>query len=320
VILLSLLALAGLGGTAVLTEWRANAREARAAASAPSEDRFVTVDGRRVHAVVEGSGPDLVMIHGSSGNTADFSFDLMHRLSDQYRVILFDRPGLGWSDPLPRGREGIIEQAQVLSKAAALLGAEAPLVLGQSYGGAVALAWAVTQPDTLSGLVLVSSPSQVWEGRLSRYYQVTSHPVGARLVVPLLTAYVGPDRVAAELRGVFHPQPVPDGYLDHLNLDLTLSRRAVRENARHRARLKGDIAGLQPLYGQIEMPVEMIHGNEDITVPLSIHAAPLAQQLPGANLVVLDGVGHVPHHGTSANAVAAAVDRAAARAALHGGS
>jgi len=320
VTLLSIIALAGLGTGAAITEWRAAAREARAQPAAPAAEKFVEVDGLRIHAVIEGSGPDLVMIHGSSGNTRDFSFDLMHRLADRYRVILFDRPGLGWSDPLPRGQEGITEQARVIARASALLGAERPLVLGQSYGGAGALAWAVDAPDSLSGLVLVSTPSQVWEGGLSRFYKVTSHPVGARVAVPLLTAFVDPSRVKDELIGVFAPQPVPDGYLEHLNPDLTLSRGPIRSNARQRARLKADIAALQSRYGAITVPVEMIHGEVDITVPLSIHADPLAQRLPTANLVVLDGAGHMPHHGRPAGDVADAVDRAAARAALHGGS
>ena len=70
-----------------------------------------------------------------------------------------------------------------------------------------------------------------------------------------------------------------------------------------------------PLYPEIAVPTEILHGDADITVPLQVHAEPLAGQIPGANLVVLPGVGHMPHH-TNPDALEAAIDRAAARSGL----
>ena len=49
------------------------------------------MNGLRVHVQVAGTGPDLVLIHGASGNLRDVSFDLMDRLTPQYRVLAFDR-------------------------------------------------------------------------------------------------------------------------------------------------------------------------------------------------------------------------------------
>ena len=45
-----------------------------------------------------GEGPDVVLIHGAFGSLRDFTFDLSDRLSERYRVIAFDRPGLGYTD------------------------------------------------------------------------------------------------------------------------------------------------------------------------------------------------------------------------------
>lgn len=312
--LLSLLA--AIGGLFAYTHLRAAEREARADSRMPPASGFVTVEGRRIRAEIMGSGPDLILIHGSSGNVNDFRAGLMARLAARYRVIAFDRPGLGFSDPLPKGGEGITDQARILSKAAAALGVSRALVLGQSYGGAVALAWAAAAPGQVAGLVLVSAPSQVWSGGLSRYYRVTSHPVGAALAVPFLTAYVGRGLVERELIGVFAPQEVPAGYVDAIDLDLTLARGAIRANARQRARLKADVRALRPAYADIIAPVEIIHGDQDQTVPLDIHARPLSEQIPAAHLHILPGVGHMPHHGASRGAVIAAIDRAAARAGL----
>ena len=83
------------------------------------------LDGGRVHAVVQGRGPDLVLIHGANGNARDFTFDLVDRMARDFRVIAFDRPGFGHSDAFG-GLKSPLAQAQVLRDAAAELGVTAP--------------------------------------------------------------------------------------------------------------------------------------------------------------------------------------------------
>ena len=93
-----IIAALALGGAAVAVDRRASAREAQAPAAYPPEGRLITVDGRQVHAVTRGTGPDLILIHGASGNTRDFTVALADRLAREFRVTAFDRPGLGWSE------------------------------------------------------------------------------------------------------------------------------------------------------------------------------------------------------------------------------
>ena len=63
------------------------------------------------------------------------------------------------------------------------------------------------------------------------------------------------------------------------------------------------------------MPTEIVHGTDDDTVNFDLHAAQIAQQIDGAALTRLAGVGHMPHH-VAEDDVIAAIDRAAARAGL----
>ena len=154
----ALLLLALLAPVLTLATLRAAARhEARTEAAFPPEGRILDVGGVQVHAAVMGAGPDLVLIHGSSGNTRDMTFSLAPKLAARYRVIAFDRPGLGYTARLGSGGASIFEQADLLAAAARQLGADRPIVLGHSYGGAVALAWAAYYPEDLSALVAVSS-------------------------------------------------------------------------------------------------------------------------------------------------------------------
>lgn len=298
-----------------LTLWRAARHEARAEAAYPPSGQLLEVNGTQVHADVMGEGPDLVMIHGASGNLRDFTFSLAHKLAEHYRVIVFDRPGLGYTDRINHTGATIRQQAELLRAAAQQLGADRPLVLGQSYGGAVALAWAVYEAEHIAGLIPVAAPSHRWSTGLDRFYTVTSHPWIGPLVIPFLTAWVHDERVENALADIFAPQAVPQGYKSHIGVPLTLRRASLRANALQRAGLKEQITAMQALYAQITIPTEIVHGDEDTTVGLSIHSAKLVQAMPGANLMPLDGIGHMPHH-VAEEAVIDAVHRAARRAGL----
>ncbi|KIC14509.1 alpha/beta fold hydrolase [Leisingera sp. ANG-Vp] len=312
----SLLVLAALawGGTL----WKASVNEARAEAAYPPQGRFLQVGGHQVHAVEmgqpQGSAPDLVLIHGSSGNIRDMTFRLAPALADDYRILIFDRPGLGYSSPLGGG-DSIRRQAEVLQQAAGQMGAEKPIVLGQSYGGAVALAWAVDHPGSLSALVTVSGVAYPWTTPLDPLYRVTSSRAGSALAVPLLTAFVPRAKVESSLQDVFAPQPAPEGYAAHFGTGLTLRRSSMRANARQRANLLEEVIALSPRYPEIRVPLEVIHGSADDLVSPELHAEGLARNIETANVTLLEGIGHMPHH-VATDDVAAAVRRAAVRANL----
>ncbi len=296
------------GVLAALTLWRAAAREAAADAAFPPEGGFVTVDGHRIHYVIKGTGPDLVLIHGASGSLRDFTFALVDRLAPDYRVIAVDRPGLGHSDPIPD--VSLAAQARVIKAAAAQLGAVNPIVLGQSYGGSVALAWALEGGP--KALILVSAPSLPWPGTLDIWYRLTSNPVGRALIVPLASAFVPQSYVASATSAVFAPDPVPPGYDAWIGTDLTLRRDTLATNMAQVNALRAELVQMQARYGSLTLPVELVHGDADTIVPLAIHSAPLALLLPGAALTVIPGAGHMPHH-SHAEAVIAAIKRAALR-------
>ena len=311
--------IAGLGGPA-LTAVMATRREGRAARETPPEGRDVEVEGIRLQVEVRGPEagpggapvPDLVLIHGASGNLRDMTHALAPALAGRYRVFVVDRPGLGWSDRHPDGA-ALATQARLIQQAVARLGARRPLVLGQSYGGAVALAWAATLPGTLAALVSVAGVAYPWNTPLSRYYRVLSHPLGQALAVPLITAWVPRRVIVAEIIKSFAPQRPPPGYVAHFGPELAVRRGVLRENARQRAALLGEIRALSPRWAAIEVPIELVHGDIDNVVDHDIHSARLAAENPRARLTTLAGIGHMPHH-ADPEAVIAAIDRAALRA------
>lgn len=310
-----ILAATVLGGCAVVTDRRAAAREAAAEAAFPPTGRILEVEGKRIHAHVQGEGPDLVLIHGASGNTRDFTFALVDRLAQDYRVIAFDRPGLGWSDSL--GRDGISPsmQAALLQKAADQLGVRRPIVLGHSYGGAVALAWGLTDTPDVAALVVVSGATMPWPGGLGPYYAVTGSRLGAATVIPVITAFASERQTAGVVEAIFAPDAPPPGYADYVGIGLTMRRETLRNNAVQVTNLRPHVVRMAEAYPRLSMPVEILHGTADDVVPHDIHALPLSTLLPDGNLVLIDGAGHMPHH-THPEAVIAAIHRAAQRAGL----
>ena len=295
-------------GFAGVTHWRASAREAAAEAAFPPSGQFVTVDGTRLHYEIAGTGPDLVMIHGASGSLRDLTYALRDLLTDRYRVIVVDRPGLGHSDPLDD--TSLAAQARIIKAGVAQLGVTDPVVLGQSYGGAVALAWALEGGPR--ALVLVGSPSMPWPGDLDLWYRVTATRAGRALAVPVASAFVPENYVRSATRAVFAPDPVPPGYEAHLGSALTLRRATLATNTAQVNALRAELVTMEPRYPTLTLPVELIHGTADTIVPLHIHSDPLSQRLPDATLTVIDGAGHMPHH-AHAEQVIAAIDRAALR-------
>jgi pimeloyl-ACP methyl ester carboxylesterase len=310
------LGLAGLaiGSAALATKRQVVRREAAAEAAYPPAGLLLKANGLTVHAEVAGSGPDLVLIHGANGCTRDFTFALMDRLRDRYRVVALDRPGLGWSQDAGAAGVSPLVQADILRRACTELGVTRPIVLGQSYGGSVAMAWALRDPAT-AALVIVAGATMPWPGKLGLTYRLTAHPLAAAALMPLASAWIPDAQIDRTLTAIFAPDPVPPGYADHVGTALALRRGSLVANARQVNGLKPNVQAMAQDYPRLMLPVEIVHGTADTIVPARVHALPLAQCLPEARLTLIEGAGHMPHH-THPEAVIAAIDRARLRTGL----
>jgi pimeloyl-ACP methyl ester carboxylesterase len=311
-------------GLIVVVQWRAGVRETAAEREFPPHGRLLDINGTRVHVVQLGEGPDLVLIHGASGHTREMTFGFAQELVDQgYRVTIPDRPALGWTQNTKpeyasvwsNRAETPFEQAALLRAAVAQLGVERPVLVGQSFGGAVAWAWALDAPDSVQGVVSIAGVANPWPGKLSTLHRINSTVAGAAIVVPVLTAFAPQSTIEDTLRSIFEPNAVPQGYLDHVGSGLTLRRKTMRGNARQITSLRPHIVEIANRYGEMRMPVEIVHGDADTIVPLTVHSITLPDQIKEANLTVIEGAGHMPHH-THRRDVIDAINRVVARAGL----
>ncbi|MEM7744329.1 MAG: alpha/beta hydrolase [Pseudomonadota bacterium] len=270
----------------------------------PPIGRLLEVDRLSVHAWEQGSGQPVVLIHGASGNLRDWTFALAPRLARDYRVIAFDRPGFGYSDRLAdRGWEPA-RQAAHLRKALEQLTDLPPIVVGHSWGGALAMAWGLADPAA-KGIVTLCGATMPWGGALDSYYSYLASEFTGRPLSHLISALATERRTNEAIAGIFQPQAVPQGYPAYVGVALATRPRTLRDNARDLVNLERLLTEQSARYPQLSTPVEILHGTADTIVDAGIHAEGMHNLLPNSRLTLLEGIGHMTHHADPVATIAA---------------
>ncbi len=280
----------------------------RAERIAPPIGRFVDVERERIHFVdigPEQSGlPPVVLIHGASVNLRDMKMALGDELAKTRRVIIVDRPGRGYST---RPDEGwaLESQADLIHAAVAAAGAKRPIVVGQSFGGAVALAYALKYQNDMSGLVLLASVSHQWPGGVAWYNRASGWPVVGQLLRRLVIPVYAPVAAKSGVIASFRPDEAPPGYYEASGLTLLFRAKDFRNNAADLRHLKPQIIAMGGRYSEIRIPTAILTGADDTTVSPDLHSAALAREIPGAYYEVIPDTGHALHHSETAKVIAA---------------
>jgi pimeloyl-ACP methyl ester carboxylesterase len=290
---LALLLLAGALATALI----GRSVEARY----PPNGRFVALEGGRLHYVEmapEGA-PDgtVLLLHGASGSSGDPLAALGERLSRRFRVIAVDRPGSGWSDRFGAEASSPAVQGRIIRAALDRLGVERAVVVGHSWSGALATNLALDHAELVSGLVLLAPATHPWPGgAISWHYTLIGWPVVGRLMPLTLAVPVGRLFMERAVASVFAPQPAPADYVERARIPLALRPHTFLANAQDVAGFYEFVKVQAKRYGEIRAPTVVISGEADDIVWTHLHSRALEREVPGAKLILLPGVGHMPHY------------------------
>jgi pimeloyl-ACP methyl ester carboxylesterase len=176
----------------------------------PPMGKFIEIDGVRLHYVERGEGESLLLLHGNGSMIQDFECSgLVTLAAKKYRVIVFDRPGYGYSER-PRGTIWSPDaQAALIHRALVRLGVSRVTVMGHSWGASVAIALALKHPDVVASLVLASG-----------YYYPAARadvvaqsgpavPIFGDLMSLTLAPLISRAMWQLSIRNMFGPKPVP---------------------------------------------------------------------------------------------------------------
>ena len=284
----------------------------------PPRGRFVEIGGLRQHLAEDGVGGSardpnkdipIILIHGAGCNLEDMRLALGEHLAGR-RLILIDRPGHGWSERSGADGSSLAYQAAMIRNVLDRLGVSRAILVGHSWGGALALRFALDYPQRVAGLVMLAPPLYPFPRRLTWFYDVMAVPVIGPLIVHTLLLPVGVLFIGLGFCGAFFPQRPPRHYLRRAGTLLSLRPRTFLANSRDIAHLQKNLPSQTARYATLAMPAVVITGDRDLIVAPARHAFAFARAVPAAKLVVLPGIGHMLHH-AAAGQVAAEIERLA---------
>jgi len=247
--------------------------------------RTVAVDGTPVHVVEDGTGPAVLLLHGSGpGTTGSGAWSgTIRALAASWHLVAPDHAGFGRT-PLPPGsRGGLRVWTELAAGLMDSLGHASYAVVGHSMGGAVALALAAARPHQVTHVVPVSTmgaPRAPLSPELDAVWAAPAGEAGARdmlgrlvLDQSLVTESAVTARTAAMQAGEaqfaqLFPPP--------------------------RARWAEDLTLSVQTLAAVRAPVLLVHGAQDGVTPVQTAALPLLDHLADVRLHVLGRCGHVP--------------------------
>ncbi len=267
----------------------------------PNIGTLTDVGGFRLNAlhVPAGPGTDLppiVFIHGASGNLRDQAGAFLEPLRGRADLLFVDRPGHGYSERGGPENDTPDGQANAIARLMDKKGIARAIIVGHSFGGAIAASFGVLHPDKVEGLVFLSAATHPWPGGVDWYYHLASAPIIGPIFCNTLALQAGMSRIEPATAHVFAPNPVPATYVAATGPALVLRPSAFRANATDVAGLLDYVTRFAPRYREIARPTVIITGDSDEIVLEEIHSKGLARDINGSELVWIEGLGHKPDY------------------------
>ncbi len=241
-----------------------------------------------------GSALPLIAVNGGPGLSHAYMVrnDLWQQVARHRLVVLYDQRGTGGSKPLAAGASQSMEaQVADLDAVRAALKLDKVALVGDSYGGFLAMAYAVAHPEHVAKLVLSDSPSAAMKDMVHVLPQVFPD-IEAENAAEMKKLASDPDAAARagmrnHFRMIFYSPAKRDAYMAKMG-DL-----GYEPAVAHAVSAEAGKLDMTSKLAEIRFPTLVITGRYDMNVaPLT--AWRLAHQIPGAKLVFFEESGHLP--------------------------
>jgi pimeloyl-ACP methyl ester carboxylesterase len=233
---------------------------------------YVQVGEHRVHTMVGGNGPPLLMIHGLATRGEDYAL-LMPALAREHRLHVPDLLGFGWSDR-PNIAYSVADEAEMIRGYVDAMHVERCDVMAASMGGWIALKFAAEHPERVRRLVLADSAGFPFRTTMTAS---TFTPRNERELHELVALQT--DRIH------WIPRFVVRDLLRHNREHAWILQRALGSMLAGRDLMNGRVQ-------RLTMPVLLLWGARDRITPL-IAGQAMKRELPNARLVAYPDCGHL---------------------------
>lgn len=199
--------------------------EARTQGDYSSEQSLVLEDGTRIWYEKRAGKPNLppiVFIHGNGQNHTTGNVFLKRMGEIGHTLVAYDLPGNGKSEPYRDGKYSMQRSSDTLDKVISSSGVEKPILVGHSYGGMIALQYAVEHPEKVTSLVLAGS-SDVNPAKINKTLDAMVSDVkrkaieGGKDAGKVYPFDANPDLIDEEVHKISLAYTHPQALLGHLN-------------------------------------------------------------------------------------------------------
>lgn len=264
--------------------------------------RFITAGGVKWHVQVMGAGPTVLLLHGTGAATHSWR-DLAPRLAAHFTVVAPDLPGHGFTAAI--GRASPLNVATALAALTEALALPPALTIGHSAGAAIALTMAEKNLARPRAIVSLGGALLPFPGLAGRLFPSMARLLFVNPLVPEL--FVLRTRIPGEV-AAFLPRAT-GSRIDQRGT--ALYERLLRCSGHIRGALalmaSWDLAALEAALPGIDLPVLLLHGARDATIP-SATSRTVAARLPGGRAHILPGLGHLAHEEAPADHAALIID------------
>lgn len=260
--------------------------------TSPYSGESIEIDGVKIRYLQRGSGPDVVLIHGSMGNIEDWE-RLIPALSKSYRVTAFDRIGHGFSSGYDRFA-GITVNAVMARKLIDKLNLHDVVVVGHGYGGSIALRMAVEHSENIHGFVLlapVAYPDE--DADLPWLEWIVSNPYVGLGLIRMGNLFFTKSLVRERLiqASSADNKSLPENFVEN-RVSLWNRSATLYSHAQQTVRLNSELQSMSGRYASIQRPVRLLVGENEPSIDIVAGVRRLTASLPKVKSLDLPNCGH----------------------------
>lgn len=262
-------------------------------------------EGRTLAYAEMGRGPPLVAIHGTLMSLEDMWLGPVPALARHFRVIAVDRPGHGFSRRNGATDADSWRQAALIHEGMQLLGLERPVIVGHSFGGAVALAYALQFPEAIAGVVALA-PICFPEPRVEHLIFGPRAAPGGGVLSEALERSADPTLLPLLWNAMFLPSVMPRDFAASYPFGLAGHAAQLVAEGEDAIGLTAGLTRSALSYHTCRVPIRILGGDSDIVVSTPRHGRWASLQIPGSRFQSLRHTGHMLHHQHPETVLAAA--------------